>query len=77
VCQLELLDISKNPKLSQDISGDGCACHLLASWIADKNIKLQAGYRLNCTSKVLGKIFLRKFDEVICTSLMIQELFML
>lgn len=53
VCQLQFLDISRNPKLSQDISGDGCACHLLASWIADKNIKLQADYRLNCTTKVL------------------------
>ena len=59
VCQLHWLDISGNPELSQDISGDGCACHLLTSWIADKNIILQAGYRLNCTSKVHGKIFVK------------------
>lgn len=52
VCQLQWLDISRNFKLSQDLSGDGCACHLLASWIANKNIFLQAGYRLNCTSNV-------------------------
>jgi Leucine-rich repeat (LRR) protein len=59
VCQLQLLDISRNPKLSQHLSGDGCACHLLASWIADKNILLQAGYRLNCTSEVHGKTFFK------------------
>lgn len=53
VCQLQFLDISRNPKLSQDIYGDGCACHLLASWIEDKNIVLQRDYRLNCTTKIL------------------------
>ena len=57
VCQLQFLDISRNPKLSQDVSGDGCACHLLASWIKDKNIILKADYTLNCTTKVLGKFF--------------------
>lgn len=61
LCQLQFLDIRKNPKLSQDIRGDGCACHLLASWIADKNIILAADYRLNCTTKVLGKTF---FEEI-------------
>jgi Leucine-rich repeat (LRR) protein len=60
VCQLHFLDISRNPKLSQDINGNGCACHLLASWIADKNIILQADYSLNCTSKVLGKTFFKE-----------------
>jgi Leucine-rich repeat (LRR) protein len=59
-CQLQFLDISRNPKLSQDIHGDGCACHLLASWIEDKNILLQRDYRLNCTTKVLGKTFLKE-----------------
>jgi len=60
VCQLQFLDISRNPKLSQDISGDGCACHLLASWIEDKNILLQRDNRLNCTTKVLGKTFFKE-----------------
>jgi Leucine-rich repeat (LRR) protein len=53
LCQLQFLDISRNPKLSQDINGDGCACHLLASWIEDKNINLQRDNSLNCTKKVL------------------------
>lgn len=50
MCQLHWLDLSGNPKLSKGYSGDGCDCHLLASWIAHRNIILQRGYRLNCTS---------------------------
>lgn len=60
LCQLQFLDISRNPKLSQDINGDGCACHLLASWIEDKNINLQRDNSLNCTKKVLGKTFFKE-----------------
>jgi Leucine-rich repeat (LRR) protein len=54
MCQLHWLDISGNPRLSED-GGDGCDCHLLTSWIKHKNIVLQKDYKLNCTSKKHGK----------------------
>jgi Leucine-rich repeat (LRR) protein len=54
MCQLHWLDLSGNPLLSEDSRG-GCDCYLLDSWIRDKNIVLQKGYRLNCTSDKHGK----------------------
>jgi hypothetical protein len=50
MCQLHWLDLKGNPKLSDGNSGDVCDCHLLASWIADRNIVLQSGYELKCAS---------------------------
>jgi Leucine-rich repeat (LRR) protein len=60
MCQLHWLDLSGNPKLSDGYSGDGCDCHLLVSWIAQRNIILQNGYRLNCTSNRRGKAFIHR-----------------
>ncbi|PNF24733.1 hypothetical protein B7P43_G16628 [Cryptotermes secundus] len=50
MCQLKFLDLSGNPKLSEGSSSDGCDCHLLASWIAQRNIILQNSYKLKCSS---------------------------
>jgi Leucine-rich repeat (LRR) protein len=55
MCQLHSLDISRNPNLFYMNRGNGCDCHLLDSWIADTNIILQRGYRLNCIPTLHGK----------------------
>jgi len=57
LCHLHILDLSRNPRLSEDKNGDACDCHLLSSWISDKNIILPGGYKLNCTSNKKGKTF--------------------
>jgi Leucine-rich repeat (LRR) protein len=61
MCQLHWLDLKGNPKLSDGNSGDGCNCHLLASWIADRNIVLQSGYELKCASNRQSKSLFIEF----------------
>jgi hypothetical protein len=52
MCQLHWLDLKGNRELSD---GYSCDCHLLKSWIADRNIVLQSQYKLDCTSDQHGK----------------------